>query len=213
MHQKGYNEALHIMEVWLLSWKKHWFVCPAHGGFVSGICNLKSCWCWFVAILKCRPWERGLHMQTCIWVTLAWSNWYWITCRKASESFFGGKLVFQLFFLYLECLFSLRHPNFFENSERLKSDTLESFMATNRHIFFLFVFYFKFLTTILKFSATEAMSGTSSHFYSNGYFCVLQEARNMNQMILVLKKEHTLSHCTSFRGNYHLSLLQKVLQW
>lgn len=142
MHQKGYNEGLHVMEVWLLSWKKHWFVCPAHGGFASGICNLKSCWCWFVAILKCRPWERGLHMRTCIWVTLAWSNWYWITCRKASESFFGGKLVFQLFFLYLECLFSLRHPNFFENSERLKSDTLESFMATNRHIFFLFALFF-----------------------------------------------------------------------
>lgn len=24
MHQKGYNEDIHIMKVWLLFWRKHW---------------------------------------------------------------------------------------------------------------------------------------------------------------------------------------------
>lgn len=128
-----------------------------------------------------------------------------ITCRKTSERFFGGKLLLQLKYIFhMRHLFSLRHCNFlWEGCEVWKEILQGLFLLQTGTNWFCF-FVLKFLNTISIFSAKEAMSGTSSHLYSNGYFCVFQEARNTNQMILVLKKEHALSQCTSFRGNYHL---------
>lgn len=218
MHQKGYNEDMHIMKVWLLAWKKHWLrlICLSCSlGLVSAICNLKNCWWWCVKILKCRPWERGLHTQTYLFEWLCpKATCSELTCRKTSERFFGEKLVFQLKYIFhMRCLFSLRHSNFLWEGWEVCKETLWSLLLLQTGTSWFCFFVLKFLNTISKFSASEAMSGTSSHLYSNGYFCVFQEARNKNQMILVLKKEHTLSQCTSFRGNYHLSLLQKVLQW
>lgn len=175
------------------------------------ICNLKSCWCWCVRILKCRPWERGLDIQTYLFEWLCpKATCIELTCRKSSERFFWWKV--SISFIWGAC-FPWDAPTFCEKAEKFEKRLSRVFYCYKRvQIDFIF-FVLKFLNTILKFSAKEAMSGTSSHLYSNGYFCVFQEARNTNQMILVLKKEHTLSQCTSFRGNYHLSLLQKVLQW
>lgn len=70
---------------------------------------------------------------TCIELNLQKNFWKFFWWRIS--------IIFFFFFFYLKCLFSLRQPNFFEKSEKLRNDTLESSMATDT-FFCLFVLFF-----------------------------------------------------------------------
>lgn len=146
-------------------------------------------------------WREG----TCIFEWLSKRNWYYFFfffCEKTN------KAKQNTFFIWGAC-FSWDIPTFCEKAEEFERTTLESFVATTSTNW-IFVVVLKFLYTVLKFSAKEMMSGTSSHLYSNEYFCMFQEAKN--QTILVLK-EGTYSLPVYLLQRKLPSLLQKVMQW
>lgn len=104
-------------------------------------------------MLKCRPWESRLTCTnvtlTRIWVTLPHSSSYWVNLQKILWKVSGGKLIFQLKYIFhMRCLFSSRHSNFLWEGWEIWRETLQSLlllqMGTNWFWFFVQVFEYYF---------------------------------------------------------------------
>lgn len=98
-------------------------------------------------ICKCIYFSDSAQKQTCIE----------LTCRKSSESFFGGKRLFRLKYIFhMRHLFSLRHCNFLWEGCEVWKEILQGLLLLQTGTNWFWFFVLKFLNTILKFSAKRS---------------------------------------------------------